>query len=211
MLLCLPLIANGQEASSKVELKAGSIILVECKNCGNLLIRPTPKYPAYVGFGPHVWRGTVGIQVRVNRDGTVSRTKAIFGHPYFRPYLESESLAAKFRPGENSSNVQPPWVLVYEVTPPSIGDGVINGVATYLPKPVASTAAVRACASGEVRIAVLIDEKGDVVNAKGLSGEPLLMPLAIRAARQAKFRPPDSSLIRIRGVLVYRFPKPPTC
>jgi TonB family protein len=87
--------------------------------------------------------------------------------------------------------------------------GVINGKATYLPKPAYSAAAIAVNAQGKVTVQVMIDEAGKVISANAISGHPLLKSAAEIAARQAKFSPTYLSNIpvKVTGVIVYNFTK----
>lgn len=92
--------------------------------------------------------------------------------------------------------------------PPTSG-GVVNGKATSLPKPVYTAAAKAVNAVGDVNVQVLIDEKGNVVSAKALSGHLLLRDSAERAARIAKFTPTvlSNQPVKVTGIIVYKFSK----
>jgi len=87
--------------------------------------------------------------------------------------------------------------------------GVVNGKATSLPKPVYSAAAIAVNARGDVNVQVLIDEKGNVISAKAVSGHPLLRDSAERAARIAKFTPTvlSNQPVKVTGIIVYKFLK----
>ncbi len=97
--------------------------------------------------------------------------------------------------------------------PPAVGDGktisggVLNGKATSLPKPPYPSVAKAAKASGTVVVQVLIDEDGDVVTARAVSGHPLLKAAAVSAARQAKFTPTKlaGKPVKVSGVITYNF------
>ncbi len=91
--------------------------------------------------------------------------------------------------------------------PPTQSLGVINGKASYLPKPVYSPAAIAVHAGGKVDVQVMIDEAGRVVSAKAVSGHILLRPAAEQAARNAKFTPTYLSKVpvKVTGVIVYNF------
>lgn len=91
--------------------------------------------------------------------------------------------------------------------PAMISKGVINGIALNLPKPVYSPAAKAIHASGAVQIQVTIDENGNVVSAKAISGHPLLRPAAQDAAQKAKFTPTKLSdqPVKVTGIIVYNF------
>ncbi len=62
-------------------------------------------------------------------------------------------------------------------------------------------------AGGEVKVQVLIDERGNVVSASAISGHPLLRAAAQAAARQAKFTPTKLSEqpVKVTGVIIYNF------
>jgi len=85
--------------------------------------------------------------------------------------------------------------------------GVINGKATYLPKPAYPAAARAAKASGAVYVEVLVDEQGNVISAVAVSGDPLLRASAEEAAKGAKFSPTllSGTPVKVKGVLVYNF------
>ena len=72
-----------------------------------------------------------------------------------------------------------------KATPPRapISGGVLNGKALSLPKPPYPQIAKAAHASGTVVVQVLIDENGNVVSARAISGHPLLQAVAVAAAR----------------------------
>ena len=88
-----------------------------------------------------------------------------------------------------------------------ISGGVLNGKAISLPKPAYPPIARAAHASGTVVVQVLIDENGNVVSAKAVSGHPLLQAVAVSAARQARFSPTKLSgqPVKVTGVIQYNF------
>lgn len=88
-----------------------------------------------------------------------------------------------------------------------ISGGVLNGKATTMPAPEYPAIAKQAHASGVVKVQVTIDEGGNVISAKAISGHPLLQAAAVTAARQAKFPPTRLSgqAVKVQGVLSYNF------
>ena len=88
-----------------------------------------------------------------------------------------------------------------------ISGGVLNGKAISLPKPQYPPIARAAHAAGTVVVQVLIDENGNVVSAKAVSGHPLLQAVAVAAARQARFSPTKLSgqPVKVTGVIQYNF------
>jgi TonB family protein len=97
-------------------------------------------------------------------------------------------------------------------TPPSHTNpgAVLNGKAISLPQPLYPPIARAAHASGTVVVQVVVDENGNVISAKAISGHPLLQAAAVEAAKQAKFSPTKlmGQPVKVSGVLQYRFAAP---
>lgn len=88
-----------------------------------------------------------------------------------------------------------------------LSGGILNGKAITLPPPDYPAIARAAKASGNVTVEITIDEEGNVIAARSVSGHPLLQSAAVTAARQAKFSPTRVSgqPVKVNGVLVYAF------
>ena len=86
-------------------------------------------------------------------------------------------------------------------------DGVVIGKAISLPKPAYPQSAKNSGAWGKVVVEVTIDEKGLVVEARALSGHPLLQQAALVAARLAKFAPSlrTGKAVAVKGTISYTF------
>lgn len=121
-------------------------------------------------------------------------------------------------PGSGTVVSAPARITIAEEPPPPaapsptpraapISGGVLNGKAISLPKPNYPPIARAARASGTVVVQVLIDENGNVVSAKAVSGHPLLQAVAVSAARQARFSPTKLSgqPVKVTGVIQYNF------
>jgi TonB family protein len=105
--------------------------------------------------------------------------------------------------GTGSSNqdiIKPP-------IPKSISGGVLNFKAETLPKAVYPAAARAVRASGAVNVQVRINHDGKVVEAKAISGHPLLQKAAEDAALQSTFKPTllAGQKVEVTGVIVYNF------
>jgi TonB family protein len=76
-----------------------------------------------------------------------------------------------------------------------------------LPNPAYPPIARAAHASGTVEVAVVVDELGQVVSAKSISGHPLLQAAAVSAARYARFTPltVDNKPVKVSGIIKYDF------
>ena len=92
---------------------------------------------------------------------------------------------------------------------PPLSKGVLNDYAKPLPKPQYPPAANAVGVSGEVEVAVLIDESGDVFTAEAVSGHDFLRPASVRAACEAKFDPLliGDKPMKVFGRIVYRYLK----
>lgn len=88
--------------------------------------------------------------------------------------------------------------------------GVLNGKAISLPKPDYPAEARSAGVDGVVVIQVTVDEQGNVVDARAVSGPKILQEPSVNAALQAKFSPTllQGEAVKVTGVLVYNFGKP---
>jgi TonB family protein len=84
-----------------------------------------------------------------------------------------------------------------------ITETILNDEAVSLPKPIYPPAAKAVRASGEVRVEIAVDAKGNVQMAKAVSGNPFLRAAAEQAARQAKFKP-----LPMNGILIFNFSAP---
>ena len=84
-----------------------------------------------------------------------------------------------------------------------VAGGMLNGKAIYLPMPEVPPGEV----SGVVLVAVVIDEQGNVVEARAVSGPPHLHAAAVNAARLARFSPTllMGEPVRVTGTLSYNF------
>ncbi len=88
-----------------------------------------------------------------------------------------------------------------------ISGGVLNGKAITLPKPDYPAEARAARASGTVVVQVTIDEYGNVIAARAVSGHPLLQQVSMNAAFQARFTPTFlmGEAVKVTGMITYNF------
>lgn len=117
-------------------------------------------------------------------------------------------------PGGTAVISTPTKVDIAEPPPPAptpprapISGGVLNGKAISLPKPAYPPIARQAHASGTVVVQVTIDENGNVISARAISGHPLLQAVSVGAARGARFSPTKLSgqPVKVTGVITYNF------
>ena len=87
---------------------------------------------------------------------------------------------------------------------------LINSRALVLPKPPYPPLAKQIRLQGTVVIQVLIDESGKVLSARPVSGHPMLIPEAQRAAMGAKFSPTtlNGVAVKVSGMISYNFQMP---
>src|SRR6266850_6338363 len=84
-----------------------------------------------------------------------------------------------------------------------INGGILNGKAIYLPQPDFPSGN----ASGVVMVQVLVDEQGNVIEARAVSGAQPLQAAAVNAAHLAKFSPTTlmGEPVKVSGLLSYSF------
>lgn len=113
--------------------------------------------------------------------------------------------------GSTESDAKPAESATTTATEPGkrapISGGVLNGKAITLPKPEYPAIARQAHAAGTVVVQVTIDEYGNVIAARAVSGHPLLQASAVAAAREAKFSPTFmmGEPVKVTGVITYAF------
>lgn len=98
--------------------------------------------------------------------------------------------------------------------PPKIirkSGGVLQGSATKRVEPVYPPLAKAAKVSGAVVVEVTIDETGKVIEARAISGHPLLKDSAVEAAREWTFSPTQLSGVPVKviGTLTFNFHSDP--
>lgn len=84
---------------------------------------------------------------------------------------------------------------------------VLNGDATFLPKPPYPPLAITARVQGQVSVQVIIDESGKIVSARASSGNPMLTSAAVGAAFHARFNPTklNGVPVKVSGIINYNF------
>jgi TonB family protein len=94
--------------------------------------------------------------------------------------------------------------------PVTLTGPVLNQKAEYLPSPAYPPAAIAVMAQGSVSVQVSIDEVGNVISARAVSGHPLLRSAAAAAAREARFSPTflKGEPVAVYGVVTYNFVLP---
>ncbi|CAN5627810.1 hypothetical protein BH20ACI4_BH20ACI4_31430 [soil metagenome] len=176
-----------------------------------------PEYPAAArAVRPS---GAVNVRVEIDEDGNVASAEAISGHPLLRAAAVNAALLSKFKPTvSNGHPVKANGVVVFRFFSPAadenppdnekiISGGVVNGKALSLPKPAYPIEARNERASGAVNVQVVIDESGNVISAKAVSGHELLREASEQAALGAKFSPTilEGVPVKVSGVIVYNF------
>lgn len=134
------------------------------------------------------------------------------GHPPTPPSSEPApgSGSASDTPGNPNDDPKSAQAAPAGAEPGSrapIRAGVLNGKAITLPKPQHPSEAREV--SGAVAVEVTIDEMGNVVAAKAVSGPQPLHQAAVNAALQAKFSPTFlmGEPVKVAGIITYNFVK----
>lgn len=87
-----------------------------------------------------------------------------------------------------------------------ISGGVLNGKAISMPKPIYPSMIDKPRVSGTVVVEIMIDESGNVISARAVSGPALLRSSAVQAARLAKFSQTllSGQPVKVTGVIYYK-------
>ncbi len=119
------------------------------------------------------------------------------------------------KPAKNEPPVASPPAVTHNDDAPKLpvirmSEEALRKAAIDLPQPQYPQAAMLARAEGNVEVQILVDEKGEVMNARALSGNPLLSEVSEAAARKARFARSKLSAdpARIYGVINYSFTLP---
>ena len=124
-----------------------------------------------------------------------------------------ESLVTK--PEKREPPVAAPAAVTHDDDAPKLpvirmSEEALRKAAIDLPQPDYPQAAMLIGAEGNVEVQILVDEKGEVMNASAVSGNPLFSEIAAAAARKARFSrvklSPEPA--RIYGVINYTFTLP---
>ena len=89
----------------------------------------------------------------------------------------------------------------------SIDGGVVNGKAKFLEKPNYPLRAKLEGLGGSIAVRVVIDEQGNITEAKAICGHPILRKISEEAARKSNFFPTklDGKLVSVNGIIVYNY------
>lgn len=88
--------------------------------------------------------------------------------------------------------------------------GALNQDAALQPQVEYPAAALGVRAEGVVTVSITIDEEGNVISAKAVSGHPLLRAAAVKSARKLKFAPTilQGEPYKVTGMLTFNFVAP---
>ncbi|HMS39605.1 MAG TPA: energy transducer TonB [Pyrinomonadaceae bacterium] len=198
---------SAQKKSTKK--KKAKPTIISCGVCNQKAIYlPKPEYPKAARSVRA--SGNVVVLVTIDEKGNVETAKAITGHILFRATSEKAALKAKFEPFTLSGKpVKAVGNIVYKLNEDFqyfCSDCPVGKIISA-PKPVYPRRARKAKITGEVTVQVLVNEQGDVVSAKVLSGHRLLRKAAENAAYKAKFTPArmGENPIKFRAIIRYNF------
>lgn len=142
-----------------------------------------------------------------SRDGQ-PRTSGTWSQPVVDPDLARDAVAS------NSAAVRPAPTVVKTAIVRSVNDpvatfnaGSLFEKASKKVAPSYPTPAKAAGVTGLVRVEIVVDEKGNVVEAKSNIGPEMLRNAAIEAAKRWKFKPSviDGQTVRMTGYLNFDF------
>ncbi|HEX8688026.1 MAG TPA: TonB family protein [Pyrinomonadaceae bacterium] len=160
---------------------------------------------------PYGERPGAGVRLKGRFEGRPSRGEV------YELYADGRYVnVAFFRPEQEEAEAAAAWRTMLESlraegaepgrTVRVIGT-VVNGKAVSKPQPAYPPDAKSAGADGAVTVKITVDEKGDVVEARGVSGDPRLYYAAEAAARHAKYTPTTicGRPVKVSGAITYTF------
>ncbi|HKX27884.1 MAG TPA: energy transducer TonB [Blastocatellia bacterium] len=123
--------------------------------------------------------------------------------PY--PWTESAPPPAETKPLPAAPEVTQQKTAPQE--PQQVQEGVLRGRAIKLAKPVYSSVARNLSILGEVKVQILIAEDGHVIEAKAITGNPVLRMSAVEAAKKSLFQPTlvNGTPVKAAGTLTFVF------
>lgn len=154
--------------------------------------------------------GIVAVQIVVDSyDGKVIYAKALLGHPLFRAVYENAARQTKFRANGNLPPIKVKAMLVYKFKPDGTvetdierDDKDVIGTPINLVKPLPVSCNCKFGENSSVLVEAKIDEKGNVIEAKAVSGHPILKSVSEKAALESKFLPTN---IKAKIIIKYNF------
>lgn len=153
----------------------------------------------------------VAVQVVIDMNGKVLRAKAISGHPLLQSACEYAAREAKFAPtlidGGSPFNIKA--LLIYKFKTDGTIDTNIEKddedviqTPIDLVKPSPPFCNCRFEGNPSVVVVARINEQGSVIEAKAISGHPILKIASEKAALESKFLPTN---IKAKIIIVYSF------
>lgn len=220
---CAAIAAIGQDTAPKM-IRGGVLN-------GKAVSLPKPVYP--VDARTAGIEAVVKVEVTIDENGNVESALAIKDETVdnelstetvdrlasLREAAERAALEAKFSPTLLSGQpVKVTGTIIYNFRLGGPADdsnkildgGELSGRAVSLPAAKYPGPAKAVRATGPVAVRVTVDEEGNVISAKAVSGHPLLQSAAVAAAREARFEPAllDGRPVKLSGIITYNFALP---
>ena len=172
---------------------------------------PQPNYPA--AAKPLKLSGEVTVEILIDENGNIERATAVSGNPLLRAAAVAAAKQAIFPPQTLSGkpikilrSIVYKFNFGYEVEK-NIDDEIILGKAVKSPKPSLPSFSGKMENNSSVLVETEIDENGNVISAKAISGHPLLKATSLAAARNSKFSQTTISGIPVKAkaLLTYEY------
>jgi TonB family protein len=199
---------------------------VNCSDCASIpkpITLPKPVYP------PKARElnisGKVEVRIVIGEKGNVIEAEVLTGEEMLWEAAKSAALKAVYEPALSVGQPRRPVKVFGQITYNFVIEdtvahdrrpvpklAIVNGSATFLPKPVYPKVPIDVCASGKVNVEVLIGENGRVRKARAISGNWLFRNSAVNAARRARFRfHGHAPRMQRSGIVAYNFPPSKGC
>jgi outer membrane biosynthesis protein TonB len=180
------------------------------------LVEPATPSCSCRGLG-----GVVLVQVKIDEQGNVTQAAALSGHPVLRKSSENAALASKFLPTDTKAKILIAYnfqaldaegraakfkdfeIKKVEIYEKDSGETVVGKAVNLAKPPFPSTINAKFNKNPTVLVEAKIDENGNVISARVISGHPALFAVCVQAARFSKFFPTTVSGVPVKaGALI---------
>ena len=173
---------------------------------GRAIDLPKPEYPKEAK--EVCAKGKVEIEVLIDEHGHVIEANPISGDEFLWNSSIQAAKKARFQRHFDFEALRIKGIIVYDFDSFSkcVSVGIVNKKALSIPKP-QLTANFQIKQDQTVRVQIVINENGNVIRARAISGHPFLRGGCENSARLAKFPPTfiEPGPLKVKAFLVYKF------
>jgi len=171
--------------------------MTEAVSEARLIKKVSAEYPADV----HA-TGDVVFKALIDQEGNVQRLEAISGNPMLIPSAMIAAKQYRYKPYRlNGEPIKVETLITIPFTPPPVKEvkpvqlseresqSLCSGLCGKMPPRIYPKEALEKHIEGPVELRAIIDTEGNVKSVSAVSGDPILVPAAIKAVSQWKYKP----------------------